>query len=153
MAIRNIIAAGIGFSPGLPSWIVTRGFGGLSPFDLIVEVSLSNLAGDTDEECGLVYRYTDASNYMRAYVDDGSNEVILEKVVTGVVTELASPAWTATDTCELRVIAQGARHRVWLDRKLVIDVEDGDFLAGQKAGLMSRSTTVVLYDDFYAEAI
>jgi len=125
----------------------------LNSADCVVEVSLSNMSADTDEEVGLVYRYADGSNYWRAYLDDGSNEIILEKVVAGVVTELASPAWTPTDTAELQVIVQGNRHRVRVDRKWVIDVTDAALAANTKVGLFSRNTTVVDFDDLYSEGL
>lgn len=125
----------------------------LGAANCVCEVSLSNMSADTDEEVGLIYRHADASNYWRVYVDDGTDEVILEKVVAGVVTELSSPAWTPTDTAELRVIAQGNRHRVWLDRKLVIDVTDAALNTNTRAGLFSRSTTVVDFDDYYGQGL
>lgn len=121
--------------------------------NLVTGVSLSNLSGDTDEECGLIYRYTDTSNYWRCYVDDGTDEIILEKVVAGVVTELSSPAWTPADTAEIQVIPQGNRHRVYLDRKLVIDVEDAALNTATGVGMFSRSTTAVFFAGHYAQAL
>ncbi len=41
----------------------------LSAADHVVEVSLSNMSADIDEECGVVYRYQDSSNYWRAFLD------------------------------------------------------------------------------------
>ncbi|MBF8255128.1 MAG: hypothetical protein HW375_35 [Anaerolineales bacterium] len=125
----------------------------LGAANCVVEASLANMSADADEEVGLIYRHADASNYWRVYLDDGTDEVILEKVVAGVVTELASPAWTPTDTAELRVIAQGSRHRVWVDRKLVIDVTDSALSANPRVGLFSRSTTAVTWDDFYGQGL
>ena len=121
--------------------------------DMVVEVQLSNLAADADAECGVTYRHTDANNYWRAYVDKGSSEVILEKVIGGAVTEVASPAWTATDAAEMRVITQATRHRVWVDRRVVIDTTDEDQANASNAGLMSRNTTVVLFENFYAQRL
>src|SRR3990167_904638 len=82
--------------------------------DMVVEVSLSNLSGDTDEECGLVYRGVDQQNFWAAYVDDGDNLIHLSKFVAGVEESLGTYAWTPADTAEIRVIAQSNRHRVWV---------------------------------------
>ncbi|MBA4181990.1 MAG: hypothetical protein C0506_15470 [Anaerolinea sp.] len=133
--------------------ILGRYLSALASVDMVVEVQLSNLAADADAECGVNYRHTDANNYWRAYVDKGSSEVILEKVVAGVVTEVASPAWTPADAAEMRVIAQEDRHRVWVDRKVVIDTADDEQANAANAGLMSRNTTVVLFGNFAAQRI
>lgn len=154
MAIKNVIAHGLGFGGG-PWWLTTLGFGDLdaAAFDGVIEVQLSNLSGDSDEECGVCFRKTDTSNFLAAYVDDGDNLVHLSKFEAGVETSIATAAWTAADTAELRVICQGSRLRVWVDRKLVIDATDSTFQDQVNAGLFSRSTAVVLYENFYAQAI
>lgn len=42
MAIANIIARGIGFSPGTPAWIVTHGFGNL----LVPKINVQRVVHD-----------------------------------------------------------------------------------------------------------
>lgn len=102
---------------------------------------------------GVVIRYSDTSNYVRCYIDRGGLQVVLEKVVAGVATILGSAAWTLASTAELRVIAQGRRYRVWLDYVLVIDGEDADLNTNTTVGMVSQSTTAVLFEDFYAQKI
>lgn len=154
MAIKNVIAQGMGFNGG-PWWLTTLGFGTLDgdAFNGVIEVQLSNLSGDSGEECGVCFRKTDSSNFLTAYVDDGDNLVHLSKFEAGAETSIATAAWTAADTAELRVICQGSRIRVWVDRKLVIDATDSTFQDQVNAGLFSRSTTAVLFGAFYAQAI
>ena len=125
---------------------------GASVADMVVEVTMSNIgAGD---EVGLTLRKTDASNYYNVYVDKGSNEVICEKNVASVVTELASPAFTVGTGHEIRAMIQGTRIRAWVDRKLYIDVTDSALTTGTKAGLWLRNanaTTTV--DDMYGQGL
>lgn len=125
---------------------------GTLAFDGVAEVSLAAIG--SGDEVGLIYRYVDANNYYRAYVDKGSNEVILEKLVGGVVTELSSPALTVGSAHELRVIWQANRHRVWVDSKLYIDTTDAALNTGTKAGLFARNAnSTTTFEDFYSEGL
>ena len=124
----------------------------LGAANCVVEISLSNMSADTDESVGMVYRYADANNYWAAFVSDFTNLVYLRKVVAGVTTDV-TVAWTPTDTAELRVIVQGNRHRVWVDRKLVHDTTDAALNTNTRVGLYSNATTVVTFDDFYASGL
>ena len=121
--------------------------------DMVVEISLSNIAADTDAEVGVNFRKLDASNFLAAYVDDGDNLVHLAKFLAGVETTLGTAAWTPADTAEIRVLAQSDRLRVEVDRVLKLDVTEADLADNARAGLFSRSTTVVLFKDFYAEGL
>jgi hypothetical protein len=77
--------------------------------DGVVEVQLSEVG--SGDEVGVVFRYTDANNQYRFYIDKGSNEAILERNSGGVVTELSSPAYAVGTAAELRVIFQASRIR------------------------------------------
>lgn len=120
---------------------------------MVVEVQLSNLSADTDEECGVIFRANDSDNCFAAYLDDGDDLVHLSKFVAGAETSIATAAWTPSDTAELRVIAQSSRIRVWVDFILRIDTTDSSFSSSTKAGLFSRSTTVVNFANFYAQGL
>lgn len=131
--------------------IATLDLGALA-FDQVAEVSLAAIG--TGDEVGLAVRYIDANNHYRAYLDKGSNEVILEKIVGGAVTELASPAYTVGTTAELRVMVQGKRFRVWVGRRLYIDTEDTALNTGTKVGLWARNANATAtFDQLYAEAL
>lgn len=120
--------------------------------DQVVEVQLSEIgAGD---EVGVVFHYDSAANYSRAYLDKGSNEVIFEHVIGGVATELSSPAYTVGTSAELRVIVQDHRVRVWVDRRLYIDAEDGAGWLGSRVGLFARNASgTTKFTNFHARAI
>lgn len=125
---------------------------GAAVADMVVEVSLAAIG--TGDEVGVVFRYTDANNQYRAYVDKGDNKVHLEKNVAGVVTELSAPAYTVGTTAEMRVIIQGTRIRVWVDGKLYIDTTDSALATGTKAGLFARNASgTSTFDDFYSEGL
>ena len=122
--------------------------------DMVVEISLANLSADTNEQCGVVFRLADTSNYLYAIVDDGNNIVQLGKVVATAFTSLATAAWTATDTAEIRVIAQGNRIRVWVDRKLYIDTTDATHNTETEAGLFGFNTAnLSTFEDFYGQGL
>lgn len=116
--------------------------------DFAAFVSLSNLSSDTDEGAGFVFRYVDGSNYWLAFVYDVFDQIWLQKIVAGVVTNVAAVAWTPADTAELRLIVQGNRIRLWVDRVLVIDEEDSDLNTATKHGLTAQGTTTVDFTHF-----
>jgi hypothetical protein len=121
--------------------------------NVAVEVRLSNLSADTDEEAGVVYRYADGDNYWRAVWNDTNDRVELTKRVAGTPTVVAAAAVASASVGELRVLCQGNRHRVYWNRLLVIDVVDAALNTNTKAGLYSAATTVVDFDDFYVEGL
>ena len=125
---------------------------GASATDHVVEVTLTNIgAGD---EVGVILRKQDASNYYRVYLDKGSDEVIAEKFVGGVMTELASPAFTVGTGHEIRVRMQGTRMRVDVDYKQYIDTTDSALSSGTKVGLMARNANATTtFDDFHGRRI
>lgn len=130
-------------SPSMPNVNLGTGI-----TDQVIEVSLGGVG--TGDEVGVVFRYADADNQYRCYLDKGSNELILEKNVATTVTEIASPAFTVGTTHELRVIVQGTRIRCWVDRLLLIDTTDAALSAGTRAGLFARnSNATTTFANFY----
>lgn len=125
---------------------------GALAFDQVIEVSLAAIG--SGDEVGVVFRYIDADNQMRCYLDKASNEVILEKNVATTVTEISSPAFTVGTAHELRVIVQGSRIRVWVDHALVIDIDDDAQNTGTRVGLFARTASgTTTFDDVYAAAL
>lgn len=132
----------------------------LTSANLVAECSLSNMSADTDEQVGLCYRYLDTNNYWIAIVQQSANVIKIEKKVSGVTTGLASVAWTPVDTAELRVVVRGNDHRMWVNRKLVIGgssstglITDAALNTRTKAGFYSAATTVVDFDNVYAQGL
>lgn len=58
--------------------------------NVVAEVVVNNV--EEGAAAGLTYRYQDADNHLRAYIDPLTNQLILEKVVAGVATEIAAEA-------------------------------------------------------------
>lgn len=120
--------------------------------DSVVEVLLSEIG--SGDEVGVVFRYTDANNQYRFYVDKGSNEAILERNSGGTVTELSSPAYTVGTAAELRVIQQASRIRCQVDGVTLIDVDDTPVFAGGKAGIFARNASgTTKFNEFYAQGL
>jgi len=118
--------------------------------DQVVEVSMSAIG--TGDEVGLVFRYTDANNQYRVYLDKGSNELILEKNVASSMTEISSPAFTVGTAHELKALVQGTRIRVWVDLILRIDTTDAALSRGGNVGLFARNASATTtFDDMYAQ--
>jgi hypothetical protein len=119
----------------------------------VVEVDVDT--GDlTQGGAGVVYRRADANNYYRAWLDFQNGLVVLEKVVAGTPSTIASASLTLSLPMELRAMAQGSRHRIWVDRKLYIDAADSA-ISGTTAGMFAGAVKItgILYDDFYAQGL
>lgn len=127
--------------------------GNISSTDRQRAIGAYSLSLASASEAGIVYRYTDSSNYWRAYIDGPAETVKLTKRVAGVETLVSSAQWTPKATAELRVIWQGTRHRVWIDGKIYIDTTDSALGSNTKAGLYSKSSTGHTFDDFYSEGL
>lgn len=124
---------------------------GANQDDMVVEVQLAAIAAG--DEVGVVLRKTDANNYLRAYVDKGSNEVILEEVVTGTPAELASPAFTVSTAHEIKAMVQDTRVRVWVNRILYVDATTS-LTTGTKCGLMARNASgSTTFKNFYGQGL
>ena len=128
--------------------------GDLGVTDQVAEVQLAGLTGGgSNEQNGVVLRYTDDDNLIRAYVDDQFNVVALVKVVASAATVLDDPAWTPTTTAEIKAIVQDDRVRVWVDRKLVIDETDASLPSGTKVGIYANNASGTEFDNFYAQGL
>lgn len=107
--------------------------------DQVVEVQLSEIAAG--DEVGITFRFEDSNNHYRAYVDKGSNQVICERVLAGVVTTVSSPSLTVGTSHEIKAMIQDTRIRVWVDRRLYIDATDAGWAAGYRCGLFARNAS------------
>lgn len=125
---------------------------GASITDQVVECSFSSVG--SGDEVGVVFRYADANNQYRCYIDKGDNKIHLEKNVATVVTEITAPAFTVGTTHEMRVIVQGTRIRVWVDFKLYIDTTDSALSAGTKVGMFARNANATtFFGNWYAQGL
>jgi hypothetical protein len=137
---------------GYPAAITITGLAPrIAPCDVVVETRISSLTGSA--EAGVVARLENTSNFIAAYVDRGDSLVHLALFVNGVETTVATAAWTPSATAEVRMICQGERVRVWVDRVLRIDTTVSQHVTMDRAGLFSRGSTATRFDDFYAQAL
>lgn len=120
--------------------------------DQVIEVQLSNIgAGD---EVGVTFRRSSDSNEYRVYLVEASALIVLERVVGGATTTLASVVFTVGTSHELRVIHQLNRVRVWVDGRRYIDVLDSGIGFGLKAGIMARNANgTTTFANFYAQGL
>lgn len=126
----------------------------LASADCVVEATIIDATTDADCRAGVVYRYSDDNNHWRAYVKNDGDLVVLEKVVAGVPTVVASAAVTIAGSHELQVLCQGTRHRVRLDRKWILDSTDSALSANTQVGLYAnQASTTVYWEDFYSEGL
>ena len=125
----------------------------LTRTDCIVEASLGLTSFEATGRIGLIWRFTDTSNYWRAYIENDGDLIVLAKVVAGVTTIVSSVAYTLGTTAEMRVVVQGNRHRVFVDRKLYIDQTDSALNAQTRVGMYCLNTVLGTWDNFYAIAL
>lgn len=123
--------------------------------NVVAEVSLANLTADVNAGAGLVFRFTNTSNYWRFIVLRASGVYTWEltKIVSGSSTQVATGSADSIATAELRIIAQGSRIRGWYNRKLVTDVSDSANSSNTNVGIYTLSDTTTDFDDFYAEGL
>ncbi|MFN8595671.1 MAG: hypothetical protein U0559_05765 [Anaerolineae bacterium] len=111
---------------------------------------------DTTSSLGLLFRYTNANNYYlyRVRINDGGNNVQLQKMSAGLLTTLYTVTVTpsANRWYNLEVRAEGNRLRGYLDGVQQFDVTDGSapLTAGQ-VGLYANNCAVnsCAFDDVF----
>jgi hypothetical protein len=103
---------------------------------------------------GLLWRYTDSSNYWRLYANAAFATMSIEKVVAGVTTDMGSTgSFTYPDTgSTVKVEYEGNNHRVYLNGKLVVTVTDSAHNTATRSGIYANSavTTSGRWDNFEA---
>ena len=123
----------------------------LTATDCVTEISLGALAAGALG--GVLYRYSDASNYWTARVDVDSAQLQLRKVVAGSGSIVATAPWTAAPTAEIRSMVQGERHRVWLDGVLLIDYEDSDLATSTEVGMYAEGQVETTFENWYSQGL
>jgi hypothetical protein len=116
--------------------------------DLRLEVRCKQVAGKTDEACGLVFRYRDENNYYVTRANALEDNVRLYHVVNGRRREFAG--WdgkVAPRTWHtLAVEARGNRFIVSFDGKQVIDATDDTFRDAGRIGVWTKADSVTEFD-------
>jgi hypothetical protein len=119
------------------------------PSDVKVSVKCKAVSGDTDQACGLVFRYKDENNYYITRSNVLEENVRLYHVKDGKRTQFASwdgkvpgKVWN-----ELTAEAKGDTFRVYFNGQKVIEAKDSTFSAGGKVGLWTKADSVTYFDD------
>jgi hypothetical protein len=105
--------------------------------------------GDTDQACGLMFRFRDSDNYYVTRANALEGNVRLYRVVGGARQQFASSSLAVTKGVwhTLEAIAEESRLRVLWDGQQVIDTTDTTFAEG-KAGLWTKADSITAFDDF-----
>jgi hypothetical protein len=153
-----------GSSPSTPNLVRQSGSFGNPDFPRVVvkDLDFDNLAvsvrcraesGDTDQACGLMFRFQDSDNYFITRANALEGNVRLYRVVDGVREQFASADLdvTANDWHTLSATARGAELTVSWDDQQVIAASDSTFASG-KIGLWTKADSVTAFDDLQATA-
>jgi hypothetical protein len=133
----------------------------LSYFDLgkasmVVEITLAGMSSVMDG-AGVSYRGNAGGTASWFAFFDWNASLIKLQLLDGVSSGVkASAAWTRGATGELRVIVQGNRHRVWANRKLVIDYTSTNLNTSTRAGLLydhGSGSVAAQFGPFYAQGL
>jgi hypothetical protein len=169
----------VGATPGalivaLGQWVVVDDAGGRVlrqtaafgspdfPRAVIESLTFSNLTarvrcrpetGETDQACGLMFRFQDSENYYLTRANALEGNVNVYRVVDGDRQQLkgASATVTAGAWHTLEAHANGAALEVSWDGQIVVQVADTTFSKG-KIGLWTKADSVTSFDDLEATA-
>jgi hypothetical protein len=121
--------------------------------DLTVRVRCKPESGDTDQACGLMFRFQDHDNYYITRANPLEENVRLYHVVNGDRQEMASVDLkvAAGQWHTLEVTARGDQLTVSWNGQQVISARDGRFPRG-KVGLWTKADSITAFDDFEAVA-
>ncbi|MDR6883008.1 fibronectin type III domain-containing protein [Bacillus sp. 3255] len=142
-------AAYSSFAAGtLLNWIDSAYASGL---ELSVDV-----AADVATQYGIVFRYTDPSNYLELVRKGtaGTHTIQLIKHVANIQTVIVQSVQAAIAApYKLRVVLEGKRIRGYLGATLVIDLQTSVLFGATKVGLVSNGATDSRMDNFEVKVI
>lgn len=96
---------------------------------------------------GLVFRYTDGTNYYVAKISQGAGQIQVSKFVAAAETVLGSAGLLAGPTT-LRVENVGSSIKVYQNGTLVISITDTTYTTQTKQGLWIQADLVSTFDNF-----
>lgn len=120
--------------------------------DLRLEVRCKPVSGETDEACGLVFRYRDPDNYYIARANALEDNVNLYQVVKGRRRQING--WSgkvAPNTWHALAIEARADHlQVFWEGKPIIDAHDDTFRDAGNVGVWTKADSVTYFDALIA---
>src|SRR5512146_3311039 len=116
--------------------------------DVRLEVRCRPISGETDEACGLIFRYRDPDNYYVARANALEDNVNLYHVVKGRRSRIKGWSGKVTKNAwhTLAVEARGGRLQVFWEGKPVIDANDDTFRDAGKVGVWTKADSVTYFD-------
>jgi hypothetical protein len=120
---------------------------GVSDFEVSVDITWNAYAG-------LQFRYYDTNNYLLARINDTG--LALSKYISAVNTPISTYEFTPEvgTTYNLKIVANNANIKVYLDQRLVIEVNESASVAQKKIGLrVASSDTTSTFDNFSIRSI
>jgi hypothetical protein len=96
---------------------------------------------------GILFRYTDESNYYRFSMDsvDGYRRLIKQVKNESTVLWEDATSYAMGEAHDLTLLAQGTRLRLWLDGTLLFDLDDAAFASG-RVGLYTRNEATAVFE-------
>lgn len=113
--------------------------------DVIASVKVTRSAGSP----GLIVRYADGANYVKA-VHNGTNAQLI-KMVAGTPTTLVNTAATYVAGAALLVICEGQKFRLYYNNALIgaeQTIADAGLASGTRQGMTNRDGVGNSFDDF-----
>jgi hypothetical protein len=125
--------------------------------DVDVSIRFKPISGKVDQAAGLVWRWQDKDNYFVVRANALENNVVAYKTVEGkrssigirgdaksygVEAEVPSGKWSM-----LRVRMVGNTAEIYLNDKLLFEVENDAFTSSGKVGLWTKADSVTQFDD------
>jgi hypothetical protein len=129
----------------------------LGKADMVIEIDLANMNANTTG-AGVSYRVNSAGTIYWSAFADYANSLIKLQLNDGINSGIkAQAAWTPAATGAIRVVVQGTRHRIWFNRKLVIDhtLSNANTNSQTRCGMVhgGSGSNHATFDNFYAQSL
>jgi len=131
--------------------------------DVEVSVSFKTISGKVDASGGVMFRYLDADNFyvvranalegnVVAYKTEGGKRSSIgvkgKRDAYGLDVDVPHGAWN-----RLRVVAKGSLFTIFLNERMVFEVEDETFKGAGKVGLWTKADAVTEFDDLRVQIL
>lgn len=131
--------------------------------DVDLSVKFRTLSGEVDASGGIVFRYLDKNNFYVVRANSLEGNVVAYKTENGkrsnigvkgkddaygVKAVVPHEKWN-----NLRVIARGRHFEIYLNGRMIFEVEDDTFTKPGKVGLWTKADAVTRFDDLAVAAL
>lgn len=118
--------------------------------DGFVEAKFKTLSGKEDQAGGVVWRWTDGSNYYIARANALEDNITIYHTINGIrrAFKTADRKVAPNQWHTMRVEFRGNHFTVTLNGKQVIEAEDDTIKGSGAVGVWTKADSVTLFDDF-----